>query len=64
MAQCFEALVALPDDWSLILSNHMVVQSFITHGPWDQTHSSDLWGHETHMWCTYIQAGKTLTHTK
>lgn len=39
-------------------------QLSVTLIPEDPKPSSDFHGHETHLYCTYINAGKTLKHIK
>lgn len=57
---------ALAEDLGWIPSSHMVTRSqlSLTLVLGETRSSSDFPGDQAHMWATYIQADRTLIHTK
>ena len=56
MAQQLRALAALPEDWLL---TQKLTAICIAPVPGDLVPSSDLLGHQAHMWYTAIHSSKT-----
>ena len=63
MAQQLRALAALAEDLGSVPSTHTVVHNHLKLHFWGNMVScSDFCEHQTHVWSTYADAGKTVIH--